>query len=126
MNLNLAPVADVVSDSGSFLYRRSYSGDAERVAAYVAAVVAGYEDNGLTAVPKHFPGHGAARGDTHQGAAVAEASRAQFESMHLPPFIAGFAAGAEAVMVAHISRRRLRLGASCVVLFGHHRGPLAG
>ena len=102
VNVNLAPVADVVSDPSSFLYRRSYSGDTEQVAAYVAAVVAGYEDNGLAAVPKHFPGHGAARGDTHQGAAVAEASRGEFESTHLPPFIAGFDAGAEAVMVAHI------------------------
>ena len=102
INMNLAPVADVVSDSGSFLYRRSYSGDAEQVAAYVTTVVAGYEDNGLAAVLKHFPGHGAARGDTHQGAAVAKASRTEFESTHLPPFVAGFEAGAEAVMVAHI------------------------
>ena len=102
VNVNLTPVADVVSDSSSFLYRRSYSGDTEQVAAYVAAVVAGYEDSGVTAVPKHFPGHGAAEGNTHEGAAVADASVAEFESTHLPPFIAGFDAGAEAVMVAHI------------------------
>ncbi len=102
VNMNLAPVADVVEDDGSFLYRRSYSGDPERVAAFVSAVVAGYEDNGLVACPKHFPGHGSADGNTHSEDAVAEATAADYEAVHLPPFIAGFDAGAEAVMVAHI------------------------
>ena len=102
INMNLAPVADVVSDGGSFLYRRSYSGDPETAAAYVAAVVSGFLREGLIAVPKHFPGHGAADGNTHTEEAVAQATAADYESVHLPPFEAGFEAGAEAVMVAHI------------------------
>jgi beta-N-acetylhexosaminidase len=102
VNMNLAPVADVVTKKGEFLYSRTYSGDPERVAAYVAAVTRAFTDEGLITVLKHFPGHGSASGDTHSAAVVSAATREQFENVHLAPFEAGVEAGAEGVMVAHI------------------------
>jgi beta-N-acetylhexosaminidase len=102
INMNLAPVADVVSDQESFLYDRTYGGDPALVSAFVAAVTEALEAQGLIAVAKHFPGHGSASGDTHNGAAISEASRAEYASIHLPPFRAAIAAGAEAVMMSHI------------------------
>jgi len=102
VNMNLAPVADVVVERESFLYERTYSGDSKRVAAFVAGVTEAYSRAALITAVKHFPGHGSAAGDTHGQAVISETTRADFESIHLPPFRAAFAAGAEAVMMAHI------------------------
>jgi beta-N-acetylhexosaminidase len=102
VNMNLAPVADVVSDSDSFLFKRTYGSDPALVSSFVTAVTEGYEDYGLVSVVKHFPGHGSATGNTHSGAVLSDADKAAFESVHLPPFQAAIAAGAEGVMVSHI------------------------
>jgi beta-N-acetylhexosaminidase len=102
VNMNLAPVADVVSDPDSFLYRRSYGGDPALVAGFAAAVTQAFVDNGIIAVVKHFPGHGSAPGDSHSGAVVSTAGEAEFRTVHLPPFAASIEAGAECVMVGHI------------------------
>jgi len=72
------------------------------VAAFVAGVTEAYSRAALITAVKHFPGHGSAAGDTHGQAVISETTRADFESIHLPPFRAAFAAGAEAVMMAHI------------------------
>ncbi|MFH0916054.1 MAG: glycoside hydrolase family 3 N-terminal domain-containing protein [bacterium] len=102
VNMNLAPVADVVADKTSFLYRRSYGGDAALVADFVAAVTKAFSRGGLISVVKHFPGHGSASGDTHGEEVISDATRADFEAIHLPPFRAALAAGADGVMMAHI------------------------
>lgn len=102
VNMNLAPVADVVSDRGSFLYDRTFGGDPALVSDYVRGVTEAFETQGLITVVKHFPGHGSATGNTHGETVASEADKATFETVHLPPFRAAIAAGAEGVMVAHI------------------------
>ena len=102
VNMNLAPVADVVDDKTSFLYSRTYGGEATKVAAFVAAVTEAFGKAGLISVVKHFPGHGSASGDTHGQRVVSNASRGDFETVHLPPFRAAIGAGAEGVMTAHL------------------------
>ena len=86
VNVNLAPVADVVADKKSFLYDRSYGSDPALVSDYVTAVVQAEQGQGLICVVKHFPGHGSAPGDTHQAAAVSHDTVEQFDTIHLPPF----------------------------------------
>ncbi len=102
VNMNLAPVADVAKGKGEFLYSRTYSGDPDRVAEYVAAVTSAFNRKGLITVLKHFPGHGSASGNTHTAAVISTATRQEFETVHFMPFEAGIEAGAEGVMVAHI------------------------
>nr|AOS48146.1 beta-hexosaminidase [uncultured bacterium] len=102
VNMNLAPVADVVTDPDSFLYPRTFGGDPEVVSAFVSAVTEAYVRGGLISVVKHFPGHGSALGNTHGEAVVSEATEAEFDTVHLPPFRAAIAAGAQGVMMAHI------------------------
>ncbi len=102
VNMNLAPVADVVDDPDSFLYPRTYGGDPALVSEFVAAVTEAYEQNGLISVVKHFPGHGSASGNTHGEMVVSDATEAEFETVHLPPFQAAIDAGVEGVMMAHI------------------------
>lgn len=102
VNMNLAPVADVVSDSGSFLYSRSFGGDPTLVASYVRVVTEACGQSGLIAVVKHFPGHGSAPGDTHGEMVVSETTQAEFATIHFPPFKAALASGVEGVMMAHV------------------------
>ena len=72
------------------------------VSDFVTAVTEAYADNGLISVVKHFPGHGSASGNTHGETVISNATQAEFETVHLPPFRAAIAAGAEGVMMAHI------------------------
>ena len=102
VNMNLAPVADVVADKTSFLYRRSFGSDPVAVSGFVTAVLDAYQDAGLISTVKHFPGHGSARGNTHSDVVTSDAGLKDFESIHLPPFRAAISAGVEAVMLAHV------------------------
>lgn len=102
VNMNLAPVADVVSDPTSFLYERTYGGDPILVSDFVGAVTDTFVQNGLVAAVKHFPGHGSAPGDTHGAVVVTDTSEYDFATIHLRPFKAALAAGVDCVMMAHI------------------------
>jgi len=101
-NMNLAPVADV-APRDSYIGRRSFGNDPAKVSSFVEAVVKGYQDNGVIAVVKHFPGHGSADGNTHDGLVLAEADLETFETIHLPPFEAAIEAGADGIMLSHIT-----------------------
>jgi beta-N-acetylhexosaminidase len=62
---------------------------------------------GIVAVPKHFPGHGESDTDSHRSLPVVETPRAVLEAGALVPFRAAIAAGADAVMTAHVLYRDL-------------------
>jgi beta-glucosidase-like glycosyl hydrolase len=51
---------------------------------------------------KHFPGHGDTDVDSHLGLPIIRDARASLDKTEFPPFRAGIAAGAGAVMTAHI------------------------
>lgn len=101
-NMNLAPVADV-APRDSYIGKRSFGSDPALVSEFVAAVVKGYQENDIIAVVKHFPGHGSADGNTHDGLVLADADRETFEMVHLPPFEAAIAAGTDGIMLSHIT-----------------------
>ena len=100
VNVNFAPVADVSTDPGDFMYDRAFGQDAAATAEYVQAVVTEMGGTGIGSVLKHFPGYGN-NVDTHTGISVDERSMASFESSDLVPFAAGIAAGADCVLVSH-------------------------
>ncbi len=62
----------------------------------------GIQRSGVAACLKHFPGHGATHTDSHHEVARLDRSRAELEAEELLPFRAGIAAGARAVMTAHL------------------------
>lgn len=71
VTVDLAPVADVSDQpDDTVIGDRSWSGDPEVVATYAGAYAEGLRAAGVVPVLKHFPGHGAASGDTHEGAAT--------------------------------------------------------
>ena len=100
INVNFAPVADVTTDPGDFMYDRAFGGDAAATADYVRTVVAAMDSCGMGAVLKHFPGYGNNR-DTHTAAVVDNRPREQFTESDLLPFSAGMEWDNAAVLVSH-------------------------
>ena len=102
INMNFAPVADIASNSESVIGSRSYGAEPSAVAEMVSMAVLGLQEHGVSSVLKHFPGHGAALGDTHTGLVYLPKTLADLSSFELIPFSAGIQAGVDAIMVAHI------------------------
>ncbi len=102
-NLDFAPVADVANVSGSVMTERSYGSDAATVAGFVTAMMGGLEEQKVTACLKHFPGIGSTTADTHKGLAFTDRTAEQFRAEELTVFQAGIDAGANMIMVGHMS-----------------------
>ena len=103
-NLDFAPVADVVNPLRSdTMGLRSFSSDAAVAADMVRAEVEGFRDKKMLCCAKHFPGIGAAAGDSHEGAITIEATNEELETVDLVPFRAAIEAGVPMIMVGHVS-----------------------
>ena len=103
IDLDLAPVADVVVDPAAAIVGvRSFGSDPGLVARHVGAYVEGLQSAGVAACAKHFPGHGEAVGDSHLELPVAGADLETLRARALPPFAAAVEAGVLALMTAHV------------------------
>jgi beta-N-acetylhexosaminidase len=102
VDLDLAPVADVVVSPNPIVGVRSFGSDPALVARHVAAFVEGLQGVGVAACAKHFPGHGETEADSHLGLPVASVDGGTLYERALPPFRAAIAAGVRAVMTAHV------------------------
>ncbi len=100
LNVNLAPVCDVVTDPGAFMYKRAFGISAEETARFAVTSVERYVKNSIGAVLKHFPGYGN-NTDTHVDAALDRRTLQELEENDLLPFRLAIEAGAQAIMVAH-------------------------
>ncbi|MGW5671587.1 glycoside hydrolase family 3 protein [Micromonospora sp. NPDC003776] len=102
INLDFAPVADVLATSSTVIGSRSFGSDPKNAAEQVAGAVRGLQAEGVAASVKHFPGHGLTAADSHKDLPVVGQSRAELDRLAFPPFRAGIDAGALAVMSAHL------------------------
>ncbi|WP_251197291.1 glycoside hydrolase family 3 protein [Anaerotardibacter muris] len=103
-NTDFAPVCDVANNPESNTMRkRSFGSDPEQVAKMVAAQVMGFTDTGVLCSAKHFPGIGAAVGDSHDERIFYNGTLEQLEETELVPFKAAIEAGVPLVMVGHLS-----------------------
>lgn len=100
--MNFGVVADISADPGSFIYTRSLGADAAASSDRVASAVAG-EGSRVLSTLKHFPGHGAAPGDSHHAVPSSPMGLAEWRATEAPPFQAGIDAGAELVMFGHLA-----------------------
>lgn len=103
-NTDFAPVVDVSSDPDDEVsVARSMGTDAEQVASMISAEVEGFNEEDMICALKHFPGLGAASGDTHLGTVTTQKTADDLMQKDLIPFKAGIDAGAPMVMVGHMS-----------------------
>ncbi len=104
INVDLAPVADVPSSSGSFIAarRRAFSGDPGQAATRATAFAQGLADGGVAATAKHFPGLGRATVTTDSSVVTVPATRWQL-SADLTPFCSLITADVPLVMLSNAS-----------------------
>ena len=103
-NVDLAPVADTATNpANTVIADRSFGSDPVRTAQMTAAFTEGLKEGGVGAVLKHFPGHGDTQQDSHTSAAISGKTKEELENCEFLPFIRGIEAGADMVMVGHIS-----------------------
>ena len=110
INIDFAPVADVLATRSTVIGSRSYGADPKQAAAQVGGAVRGLQAAGVAATLKHFPGHGHSADDSHKDLPVLTQSAAALQSGAWPPFTAGIDAGAMAVMSGHLDAQRDRPG----------------
>lgn len=101
-NVNFGIVADTTPDRSSFIFGRSLGTDPQSAAERTAAAVTA-EEPFVASTLKHFPGHGAAPGDSHQLIPTTDKSLHQWQQSDAVPFVAGIDAGASMLMFGHLS-----------------------
>lgn len=103
-NMDFAPDADITNNPESTtMAKRSFGSTASVVAPMVQAQVEGFLSTGVGCCAKHFPGIGAANGDSETEPIVSEKTADQMASEELVPFQYAIAAGVPMVMVGHLS-----------------------
>lgn len=100
INLNLAPVVDVSTDSSDYMYGRTIGENSEITSQYSKVVIKASKGLGVSYTLKHFPGYGNNL-DTHDGKVIDNRSYEDILKNDLPPFKAGIKEGAEVVLVSH-------------------------
>ncbi|MEH1169637.1 glycoside hydrolase family 3 N-terminal domain-containing protein [Micromonospora sp. CPCC 205539] len=110
INVDFAPVADVLATRSTVIGSRSFGADPQRAAAQVGGAVRGLQSAGVAATLKHFPGHGHSADDSHKDLPVLTQSEAALREGAWPPFTAGFEAGAMAVMSGHLDAQAIDPG----------------
>jgi beta-N-acetylhexosaminidase len=101
INWDLAPVVDVPTFSGAFVWRqgRAFSFNADTVARFATPFALGLQHSGTAATAKHFPGVGSAPIDTDNKLNVLHPSRRQLTDA-LVPYRTLIAHGLDTVMLS--------------------------
>lgn len=103
-NMDMAPVADVLTNpNNEVIGDRSFGADPLQVASMATAEGGAMRGQGVLPVYKHFPGHGATTGDSHDGFVSVDKSLEELEEAELVPFQKAIDQGAEVIMVGHIA-----------------------
>lgn len=99
-----APVCDLdLEAKNPIVQTRSFGPDASRVGAHAAQWIAGCQEHGVMACAKHYPGHGRATTDSHEGVPVVETSFVELRLTDAVPFGAAVQAGVGSVMSAFVA-----------------------
>lgn len=107
INLNLAPVADVMIENAPELETRTYGSDPHLVAAMAYQMANGLNNSKIMACYKHFPGHGTITRNTHNVTTGHSRTKEQMYNEELIPFQHAIEYGAQMIMVSHLTVRQL-------------------
>jgi len=99
INMNLAPVADITTNSKSYMYERSFGNNKKETSNYIKTILS-TQDNELSYVLKHFPGY-SNNLDTHTSIAIDNRTYKSIKNNDFIPFKVGIKNGANAILVSH-------------------------
>lgn len=100
INVNLAPVVDMSTNTNSYIYDRTIGYGVDITSKYADTVIFASKGTDVSYVLKHFPGYGENK-DTHTGTSTDTTSYDEIINNNILPFKAGIEAGAEAILVSH-------------------------
>ncbi len=100
LNVNLAPVVDVATNTNSYIYPRTIGYGVDITSQYAKNVIEASKDSRVSYTLKHFPGYGD-NTDTHSNKAIDDTPYDEIISKNVLPFKSGIDVGAEAVLVGH-------------------------
>ena len=103
INMDLAPVVDVNTNPlNPVIGVRSFGSDVALVSDFGVQTIQGLQSSGVSAVGKHFPGHGDTSVDSHRDLPVVPHPLERLQSLELLPFKAAMQAGVDGIMTAHL------------------------
>jgi beta-N-acetylhexosaminidase len=103
VNMSLAPVVDVNTNPlNPVIGVRSFGSDVSDVERMGQETVNGLQGRGVSAVAKHFPGHGDTAVDSHRDLPVVPHALERLQSTEFKPFEAAMQAGVDGIMTAHL------------------------
>jgi len=102
VDLSFAPVLDLRRQRAGVIGDRAFHRDPDAVADLAGAWVHGMRDAGMSAVGKHFPGHGTVAGDSHEMLPVDERPLVTLRLEDLLPFERLIGRGLPGLMIAHV------------------------
>ncbi|RJP86267.1 MAG: beta-N-acetylhexosaminidase [Desulfobacteraceae bacterium] len=108
INMNMAPVLDIAPKGmQSIMERRSFGHDPIHVAAMGKAMIESFQEQGIMAVAKHFPGIGRTTLDSHLDMPELDVSADGLEAFDLIPFQASLTADVAGMMLSHIYYKQI-------------------
>ncbi|MBP3634027.1 MAG: hypothetical protein J6J43_05600 [Oscillospiraceae bacterium] len=107
-NMNFAPVADVLLDpNNTEIGSRAYSDIAAVCGIMSATMAEALQHSGVVSCLKHFPGHGSAQTDSHEGKSVSSRTLEQLQAEEFLSFRSGIEKGVHFVMMSHLTNENL-------------------
>lgn len=102
LDFSFAPVLDLDFGSSSVIGDRALHYDPLAAGALAAELIRGLSGGGMSAVGKHFPGHGFAAADSHVAVPRDDRTLAEIQRKDMAPYGPAIAAGLAGVMPAHV------------------------
>lgn len=102
VDINFAPVVDISQSEDSYVFKRSYGSDLEKIITLSNICIEEQRNIGLLSCIKHFPGHGRAVDNSHEKLPVISISREEWNNMELKVFKSVIDNGVDCVMVGHL------------------------
>ena len=110
INMNFAPSIDIDNNSKSkVLYKRCFYGNIDYISECALRYVDAFCNNGVIAVVKHFPGHGATSIDSHFMVPYVH-NYQEVINKHMIPFQEMMKHNCDAMMIGHLIVRNLTSG----------------
>jgi beta-N-acetylhexosaminidase len=103
ISLDYAPVLDIhTNPENPVIGDRALADRADRVASIGTRIIRAFQDEGLAACGKHFPGHGDTATDSHLELPLVEHPPERLREVEFAPFRAAIGAGVATIMTAHV------------------------
>jgi beta-N-acetylhexosaminidase len=110
VNMNMAPVLDVLPDRGdSVMAERTFGRDPHFVSQMGTAIIDIFQRHRIMAVAKHFPGIGRTVLDSHLDKPDLDTALERLEARDIIPFRSAMDNGVSGIMLSHICYRSLDL-----------------